>query len=407
MPVFDNMNLSTSPGLATSQVEQYYIRQLLEYMTPELVHGRDAQKVPLPEHNGRTVQFRKYTAFPAVTTPLSEGVTPAGQTLTQTAFTATIKPYGAHVEFTDETNVYLIDKVSDDTSRLLADQASLTLDTISRDAKNAGMNVQFPAAYTARAQITATDKLTFQDVKRAVRTLKRNNCKPFPDGYFHAIIHPDSIYDLTSDPYWVDKAKYQDKMAVEKYELGMIYGVRFFESTNAKVFKTEAFLYGAAANLAITNGSWSATTRTLKTATALTDADCRQLTGKFVNIKGSTGVLTPMCLEKVKTDGTITLRWNPGTAVTANWATGVTVERTGGGAANIDVYSTLIFGDNAFGEVSIAGGKNVQVFINAPGSSGALDPLHQRGTIAWKVPGFCAVILQDDFVVRVEHAASL
>ncbi len=407
MAVLDNLNKATSPGVQPSQKEQYYVRQLLKNMKPELVHGRDAQKVPLPAHNGTRAQFRRWTPFPAMTKPLSEGVTPKGQDLRMTAFTTTIKPYGAHVELTDEINWQLTDSADEGVAVLLSDQATLSLDTLARDSMNAGMNVQFTKdATTSRAQVTAADKLTYQDIKRAVRTLKRNNCKPFSDGFYHAIVHPDTVFDLTSDPMWVDVAKYQEKEKTEKYELGKIYKVRFFESTNAKMFTPEAVLYGEAANLAVTDGSWNAEARTLKTGVTLTHDDCRALAGKMVNIKGGSA-LTPMCIEYVNPDGTVKLRWDPGATVTAAWATGVTVEPSGGGAEGVPVFSTLVYGLDSFGEVALDGsGKNVEVIVNPPGSSGAMDPLKQRGTVAWKVKGFCSVILQDDHIVRIEHGAT-
>ena len=99
--VFDNLNYTYSAGGAPAVV-QYYERTLLEHMKPEMVHARDAQKRALPLNNGKRVQFRRFTPFDAITTPLAEGVTPAGQTLVETAFTAMVKPYGGHVELTDE-----------------------------------------------------------------------------------------------------------------------------------------------------------------------------------------------------------------------------------------------------------------------------------------------------------------
>ena len=77
------------------------------------------------------------------------------------------------------------------------------------------------------------------------------------------------------------------------------------------------------------------------------------------------------------------------------------------GADGAPVFATVIYGQDAYGDVSLGGnGKNVRVIINPPGSSGAADPLEQRGTIAWKVKGFTTVILQDAYMVRVEHAAT-
>lgn len=408
MAVFDNLNKTYSPGVAPSVVE-YYERSLLENMKPEMVHNRDAQKRTLPEHNGKTVKFRRFTPFAAITEPLAEGVTPAGQTLTETAFTAMVKPYGGHVELTDEINFYLLDNMHQETAKLLADQAALSLDTISRNALNAGMNVQYANSKTSRGALASTDKLTFAEIKTAVRNLKRKNVKPFADGFYHAIVHPDVVHDLTADTMWVDVAKYQDKVKTERYELGTIYKVKFFESTNAMVFKAQTYIYGTTASLTAT--AFDAATKCMTVSDSISEDDARAMTGLLVNVqitKSSAVSVTPMCIERVDaTNKKVYFRWVP--ASTTDWTTtnALKVVPYGGGASGADVYSTLIYGANAFGTIELGGtGRNVQIIINAPGSSGALDPLAQRGTIAWKVKGFCTVILQDDFIVRLESGAT-
>ena len=227
MAVFDNMNYSYSQGVAPGIVE-YHERNLLENMKPEMVYARDAQVRKLPEGNGKHVNFRRMVPYGAVTEPLKEGVTPDGQELRQTSFSVMVKPYGRHIETTDELNFYHIDDLHYEANKLLSDQASLSLDTICRNAVTAGMNVQYAGGKATRGQLTNDDKLTGEEIKKAVRTLRRNNAKTFPDGYFHAVVHPDTVYDLTSDPMWIDIAKYQDKSKIEKYELGTMYGVKFF-----------------------------------------------------------------------------------------------------------------------------------------------------------------------------------
>ena len=408
MAVFDNLNKTYSPGVAPSVVE-YYERSLLENMKPEMVHNRDAQKRTLPEHNGKTVKFRRFTPFAAITEPLAEGVTPAGQTLTETAFTAMVKPYGGHVELTDEINFYLLDNMHQETAKLLADQAALSLDTISRNALNAGMNVQYANSKTSRGALDSTDKLTFAEIKKAVRNLKRKNVKPFADGFYHAIVHPDVVHDLTADTMWVDVAKYQDKVKTERYELGTIYKVKFFESTNAMVFKAQTYIYGTKTSLTAT--AFDAATKCMTVSDSISEDDARAMTGLLVNVqitKSSANSVTPMCIERVDaTNKKVYFRWVP--ASTTDWTTtnALKIVPYGGGASGADVYSTLIYGENAFGTIELGGtGRNVQIIINAPGSSGALDPLAQRGTIAWKVKGFCTVILQDDFIVRLESGAT-
>lgn len=231
MAVFDNLNLTTSAGVAPGMVD-YYERKLIENAKPEMVHARDAQKRPLPENNGKHVNFRRMIPFEAVTTPLTEGVTPEGQTIRQTAFTAMVKPYGSHVEITDELDLYHIDNLHRETANLLSDQAALSLDTICRDAMCAGMNVQYAGTAASRSALTASDKLTAADIKKAVRTLKRNNCKPFADGFYHAIVHPDAVFDLTPMMRYINRyASYIDM------NLRMASKGRLLEDRNAGIDK--------------------------------------------------------------------------------------------------------------------------------------------------------------------------
>ena len=411
MPVFDNLNYTTSPGVAPSVVE-YYERTLLRDAPPEMVHNRDAQRRTLPMNNGKRVQFRRFTPFDAITTPLAEGVTPSGQTLHETAFTATVKPYGRHVELTDEMNFYMLDNMHRETAKLLSDQAALSLDTISRNALNAGMNVQYVGSNTTRGTITASDKLTSAEIKKCVRTLKRHNVKPFPDGFYHAIVHPDTVYDLTSDAMWVDVAKYQDKQKVERYELGCMYKVKFFESTNAMIFKPQTYIFGTTTALTA-SANFDAEKKCMTVSGDISEEDARAMTGLLVNVQytsSSTNYVTPMCIERVDAaNKQIYFRWVPDTTVTAKWTTANTLKIVpyGGGAGGCDVYSTLVYGENAYGSIELGGnGRNVRIIIKPPEGNGAEDPLEQRGTIAWKVKGFCTVILQDDFIVRIESGAT-
>ena len=409
MAVYDHIHKTTTAGLRPSVVEEFIERTLLENMKPAMVHAMDAQKRTLPLNNGKRVKFRKFDPMPAITTPLAEGVTPDGQNLNMTSFTAMVKPYGGYIEVTDEVDLYLIDNVTKEAANLLADQAALSLDTIARDALNAGMNVQYVGAGNdERSDLDNTDILTYAEIKKAVRTLKRNNVKPFGDGYYHAIVHPDVVHDLTSDTMWVDVAKYQDKAAVQQNELGTIYKVKFFESTNAKTFAAQTNLFDAAngmsavASLAVKN--YVHETRTGDFSTTLTEDQARALTGKMGAVIVSE-VAHPVCIERIDVPNKkVTLRWDDAALVTT--AAGFTIAAYGGATSGDPVYSTLIYGADAFGSVELAGGGNVQVIVKEPGSSGSDDPLNQRGSIGWKVNGFTTVILQDDFIVRVESGAS-
>ena len=91
----------------------------------------------------------------------------------------------------------------------------------------------------------------------------------------------------------------------------------------------------------------------------------------------------------------------------ATASSNTSIKPTGGGNS-CDVHASLIYGRDAFGCVKLGGkGKpNIQMIVKPLGSEGSTDPLNQRGSIAWKVPFFCCAVLQDDFIVRLEHAVS-
>ena len=184
---------------------------------------------------------------------------------------------------------------------------------------------------------------------------------------------------------------------------------------NGKIFKSESYLYGTTASLTAA-ADYNATERSMVVTATMTENEARELTGKLVYVqytKSLTDYVTPMCIERVYPSGTanqtkIVFRWVPGTSVTDEWTTSNTLKivPTGGGNS-VDVHATIVYGTNAFGCVRLGGkGKpNIQMIVKAPGELGS-DPLNQRGSVGWKVGFFAAAVLQDDFIVRIEHAVS-
>ena len=413
-----NTNYSYSSGIAPTLLESYLQRRALKNVEPNLGYMKDAQMIEQPKNNGKHVTFFRYTELPAIDKPLFEGITPDGQNLSETAFSVMTKNYGGWMSYTDEIDLWHVDSKTQAISDRLNRQAQLTLDTVCRDQITAGLNVMFPGDVTARASIGANNKISYAMIKKAVRNLKMKGAQPFEDGYFHAKIDHETYYDLTEDQNWKDANTYQDKSREEKYLLGEIYNVKFYAVDNGKVFKDESYIYGTVDKLLAPNANpvYNRDTRTL-TVTATLDSDtARWLTGKLVYVAYTNAATrdtkTLMCIEKV-TPGTSTadikFRWQPAAEVTNNWtyAKDVGILPTGGGNS-VNVHASLIYGKDAFGCVKLggAGKPNIQMIVKPLGSEGSTDPLNQRGSIAWKVPVFCCAILQDDFIVRLEHAVS-
>lgn len=215
-----------------NETKTFYNRTLLNRLTPKLLFARFGQKKPIPKHEGDTVNFRKFDSLAAATTALVEGVTPAGSSISVSKVEATVKQYGDYVILSDKIDTVGIDPVVAETSAVLGEQAGLTVDTVIRDVVVAGTNVLYAGGGT---QADKTKKLNSDEIKKAVRTLKKANARPMDDGCFVGIIDPDTAFDLQSDSLWQDVSKYNGGKAIQDGEIGKIHGVRFFETTNVKV----------------------------------------------------------------------------------------------------------------------------------------------------------------------------
>ena len=317
----------------TYALNNYYSRVMLERGLPVLLHSMFANIKDIPKGNTNVMKFRRYGALALATTPLTEGTTPAGKSLSVTDVTVTVSQYGDYVTITDWVDMTSTDPVLTETAEVLGEQAGQTLDAIIRDVLAAGTNAQYadattPASNTLSNQIAATDKITKAEVMIAVRTLKNANAKPITrmvssnpgqttvpvKASYVAIVHPNTTYDLKGISEFVTVEKYADRATdLMPGEVGKLDEVRFIESTQAKV-------------------------------------------------------------------------------------------KTGAGASTIDVYATLIFGQNAYGVTRISG-ESLRNIRKALGSAGTADPLEQRMTSGWKAT-LAAVVLNQTFMLRLEHAVS-
>lgn len=228
-----NTNVTTSSGL-TEEMKTYYSDYLIDNATPKLVHDQFGQKHPIPKNGGKTIQFRKYSPLPKLTTALVEGVTPDGQSLNMSVIEATVSQYGGYITLSDMLLLTAIDNNLVQATKLLGAQAGATLDTITREVLNGGTNVIYSGGKSARTALDESSVLTVDDIKKAVRLLKSQNAEKI-NGDWVGIIHPDVSYDLTNDPAWKDVKTY-DPDDLYEGEIGKLFGVRFVETTEAKIW---------------------------------------------------------------------------------------------------------------------------------------------------------------------------
>lgn len=236
LQMFANMNTNTTTSAGLSdEMKTYYSDYLIDNAQPELVHDQFGQKHPIPQGSGKNIEFRKFVPLGKKTSALVEGVTPDGQTLTVTKLEATVAQYGNYVTLSDLIQLTAIDNTLVETTKLLGAQAGMTLDTITREVLNGGTNVIYAGGKEGRTALDETSKLTVDDIFKAARFLKAQNAPKIEGGYV-AIIHPDVAYDLMRDEEWVDVHKYSEAKEIFEGEIGKLGGVRFVETTEAKIF---------------------------------------------------------------------------------------------------------------------------------------------------------------------------
>lgn len=395
-----NATTSNTEGNDLSpEMKTFYDRNLIKNAMPALVHDQFGQKRNIPQGRGKTIEFRKYSPFPKALTPLTEGVTPSGRALNVTTVTATVRQYGDFVCLTDLLILTAIDNNIVEATTLLGQQAGKTLDTVTREVLNGGDSVQYgDGSVSHRYHLDQTnDKMNLKCVQVAARFLKTQNA-PKIDGSYVAIIHPDVAFDLMSEKDgWIDINKYTTSEKIFNGEIGKIAGVRFVETTEAKIFHAENLL-GDTRNLTVKTAIESAG-KVITIKETVSAAQAAALKGRKVLIGDAQYTIEDASASTENTDATITVDRNIST-LDAD-----TVIYPGeAGAAGCDVYSTLFLGANAFGTTSIEGG-GLQTFIKQLGSGGTSDPLNQRATVGWKATK-TAVRLVETFMLRVETACT-
>lgn len=235
-----NLNLNTT-AVSTAPATKpsaYYDKVLLTVLRQtEFGFDKFAQKKTIPTGNGRTVNFRKLGKLAPALTPLTEGVTPDGNTASKTNITGTVEQYGDYMSFSDRVDFEEIDPILEGYAVEQGHQAKETLDIIVREILSAGTNVFYAGGRTARADITAADVFSIRDARKIVRFFKKNFIKPVVGNDYACFVSPDTAFDIMDDPDFDKAMNYGNNVKpMMDNEIGRIFQVRYYEVNNAKVF---------------------------------------------------------------------------------------------------------------------------------------------------------------------------
>ncbi|MBO4854084.1 MAG: N4-gp56 family major capsid protein [Oscillospiraceae bacterium] len=386
-------NNTLSPEMKT-----FYDKSLLENSRPLLIHAQFGRKQSIPKGRGKTIEWRKFNTLPNATA-LTEGVIPTGQKLGVSYLTDEVGQYGMYVAISDVLELTAIDPVVMEAQEELVNSAGNTVDELVRNDIVAGTNVLYAQKVvdsaltdvTSRYALDATAKLTPDMVNRARTILKKMNA-PTVDGDYVAIVHPSVVYDLTSSKDWVEVHKYSDAKTIFEGEIGKLYGVRFVETTQAKIIKG-ADLASDSRTLSInyvSGYSGAITSVAFDGGTVAAGA----LVGRKILINGVQATVT------ANTDSTITFASTNFGSITDN-----TVIYPGeGGAGGTAVFCTMFLAKEPFGTVDLEGGALEMIAHSKNDGTGG--PLNQFSTVGYKLTSNGAKILYEDRMLRVESGSS-
>jgi len=264
-------------GDVSSIVGNYYDKLMLERLIDNAVIYKMADKRPMPAGTGTTINMNRFTNFPVVTAAFTEGETPTISYLSGTAVTATLFQVGAFTAVSDILELASFSQVIKDCVENFGDSAATTIDkwimskimslhatdspmgTIERGddvristwfgAKQGGLSTVFISndgllftAYdgplwnymsvTGNCVDTpdAGYAMDLYKLAKIAGKLRINNCRPFSDGYYKAVMHSKQVNQIMRSGSWEEWQKYVKPEMLEKGQVGAAYGIKIYES---------------------------------------------------------------------------------------------------------------------------------------------------------------------------------
>lgn len=297
----------------------YIAKKLLETYQAQTVTERFGQIDAIPNHQTRTIRFRRYDNLDSTPAPLAEGVPPVGKPITFTDIVATLEQYGDVAKLTDVLVDSHEDPIVKRTAKLLGQQASQMIEKSRIEVLKAGSNVFYANGVAGRTSVVTA--VSRADLRKVSRQLHRNNAQKISEiisatakvgtqpveAAFFALCHTDLVADIRGLSGFIPVAQYSNDEKGLPGEIGRVEDFRFIATTN----------------------------------------------------------FSP---------------WLAGGASSASFLANGVVPT---GATNIDVYPIIILAQDAYGIVPMQGAESVSVAVKNPGEPTKDDPCGQLGFASW------------------------
>jgi N4-gp56 family major capsid protein len=217
-------------------VKVMYEKRLLSRAVARMVHGRWPEVATINKYG--SYELRKFSAMTAVTSPLTQGTTPA-EAAAPTISTVTMAPewYGTWIAYTDQLDMQNYDPVVSEVSGILGEQAGISFDTLIRNTITDGATKDYSGTVSARGSVT--DKIDYADFIGVVATLEVNNALPMEGEMFVVIMHPYSFAELMQDTTFVTLFTREGGDAIRTGKMGTILRCAIYVSSNARYYDNE------------------------------------------------------------------------------------------------------------------------------------------------------------------------
>jgi N4-gp56 family major capsid protein len=246
---------NTSTSNFSKFVQELIRKELEDELRPTLPHLEGGQiNAKFVKGSNNTMRFLRIpdmsvttnsgTETPGTAPWLTEGTAPTAEALSFGYEEFSAYQAGRRVEITD----LALDGNPLDLASVAAEKVALnakqTIDEYVGRKLAAGTNVLYAGTgNVARLDLSGTDVVNGRLLRRAKQSMVGDNIPKFGDGSYHSIVHPDVVFDIEDDTDiggWIDADRYSGSTKLLSGELGKYAGIRFMESSNARVFAAGA-----------------------------------------------------------------------------------------------------------------------------------------------------------------------